>query len=70
MGPPRPSIWTVDLDDEHPCLTELSSQPGTVGAGALNADSVNLAVALQPLHEGAIAGRRCGKLTIAELAPR
>ena len=69
MGPPRPSIRAVDLDDEHPCLTELSSQPGTIGAGALNADSVNLAVALQPLHQGAITHRRCGKLAIAELAP-
>ena len=69
MGPPRPSIRTIDLDDEHPCLTEMSSQPGTVGAGALNTDSIQLGVALQPLHEGAIAGRRCQELTIAELAP-
>jgi hypothetical protein len=46
----------------------MPSQPGTVGAGALNADLVNLAVALQPLHQGAITHRRCGKLTIAELA--
>ena len=57
MGPACPSIQAVDLDDEHPCLAELSGQRGTVGAGALNADSVNLAVALQPRHEGAIAGR-------------
>ena len=69
MGPPRPSIRAVDFDDGYPCLTEMSSQRGTVGAGALNADSVNLAVALQPRHEGAIAGWRCGKLTIAELTP-
>jgi hypothetical protein len=69
VGPALPSIRPVDLDNEHPCLAEMSSQRGAVGAGALNADSVNLAVALQPLHEGAIAGRRCGKLTIAELAP-
>jgi hypothetical protein len=47
----------------------LSSQRGTVSAGALNPDSVNHAVALQPLHQGAITHRRCGKLTIAELAP-
>jgi hypothetical protein len=46
MGPPRPSIRAVSLDAEHPCLTEMSSQPGTVGAGSLNPDSVNLAVAL------------------------
>lgn len=69
VGPARPSIRSVDLDNEHPCLTEMSSQRGAVGAGALNADSVNLTVALQPLHEGAITPRRCGKLTIAELAP-
>ena len=47
----------------------MSSQRGTVGAGTLNADSIQLAVALQPLHKGAITHRRCGKLTIAELAP-
>ena len=69
MGPPRPSIRAVDLDDEHPCLTEMSSQAGTVGAGTLNADSIHHAVALQPLHQGAITHRRCGKLTIAELPP-
>ena len=46
MGPPRPSIRAVDLDDEHPCPTELWSQRGTVGAGALNTDSIQLAVAL------------------------
>lgn len=57
MGPPRPSIRAVDLDDEHPCLAELSGQRGTVDAGALNTDSINRAVAVQPLHKGAIAGR-------------
>jgi hypothetical protein len=67
--PPRPSIRAVDFDDEDPCLTEMPSQPGTVGAGALDTDSIQLAVALEPLHEGAIAGRRCRELTIAELAP-
>jgi hypothetical protein len=65
----RPSIRAVDLDEEDPCLAEMSSQRGTVGAGALNADSVNLPVALQPLCEGAIAHRRCGKVTIAKVAP-
>ena len=69
MGPPRPSIRAIDLDEEDPCLAEMSSQRGTVGAGALNADSVNLPVALQPLCEGAIAHRRCGKVTIAKVAP-
>jgi hypothetical protein len=69
VGPPRPSIRAVDLDDEHPRLTELSGQCDTVGAGALNTDSINFAMALQPLHEGAIPGRRCRELTIAELAP-
>ena len=69
MGPPRPSIRAIDLDEEDPCLAEMSSQRGTVGAGALNADSVKLPVALQPLCEGAIAGRRCGKVTIAKVAP-
>ena len=35
VGPPRPSIRAIDLDDEHPCLTELPSQAGTIAAGAL-----------------------------------
>jgi hypothetical protein len=70
VGPPRPSIRAVDLSDEHPCLTQLSSQAGTIGAGALSADSVNPAVALQPLHQGAITHRRCGKLPIAESTPK
>jgi hypothetical protein len=70
VGPPRPSIRAVDLDDEDPCLTQLSSQAGTIGAGALDTDSVNLAVALQPLHQGAIGGRRCRKLPIAELTSK
>jgi hypothetical protein len=48
----------------------MPSQAGTVGAGALDTDSMQLAVALQPLHEGAIASRRCRELTIAELAPK
>jgi hypothetical protein len=70
VGPARPSIRAIDLNDEDPRLTEMSSQRGTVGASTLNPDSVNPAVALQPLPEGAITHRRCGKLTIAELAPR
>ena len=68
MRPPGPSIRSVDLDDERTCFAEMSSQRGTVGAGALNADSIHHAVALQPLHQGAITHRRCGKLPIAELA--
>jgi hypothetical protein len=35
----------------------------------VDTDSIQLAVALQPHHQGAIAGRRCRELTIAELAP-
>jgi len=35
VGPPRPSIRAIDLDDERPCLTELPSEAGTIGAGAL-----------------------------------
>ena len=46
----RPRRWAS-------CLAELSGQRGTVGAGALNTDSINRAVAVQPLHKGAIAGR-------------
>ena len=54
---PRPSIRAVDLDDKYPCLTEMPSQDGTVGAGALDTDSIQLAVASQPLHQGAITHR-------------
>src|SRR4029453_5280519 len=56
VGTPRPSIRAVDLDDEYPCLPEMPSQRGTEAAGHPETDSIQLAVAVQPLHEGAIAG--------------
>ena len=69
MRPPGPSIRSVDLDHERTCFAEMSSERGTVGAGALDADSIKLAVSAQPRHQGAVARRGCGELPIAELPP-
>jgi hypothetical protein len=47
----------VDLDDGEPAGTERARQRGGVGAGELDPDPTQLAVALQPVGELLIAGR-------------
>ena len=56
MRPPGPSIRSVDLDDERTGFAEMSSERDTVGAGALDTDSIKLAVTAQPLQQSVIAG--------------
>jgi hypothetical protein len=69
LRPPGPSIRSVDLDDERTCFAEMSSERDTVCAGALDTDSIKLAVTAQPLQQSAIAGRRCRELAIVKLTP-
>src|SRR5690606_5187831 len=58
LGPPGLAIWPVDLNDRDPLSGEVTSQPRTVGAGALDTDLHDRAVRAQPRQQRSVAG--CG----------
>ena len=69
LGPPGLAVWPVDLHHRHPGEAQLPGQRGTVGAGALDADPLQLTMATQPAQQRLVAGRCRGELPIAELTP-
>jgi hypothetical protein len=60
------TVGPVDFHHRHPDGLKVSGQPGPVGAGAFDPDSLDGAESSQPVHQRLVAGRCGGKLLDAE----
>ncbi len=62
----QPAVRARHLKHPHAMVVQVTSQSSTVGAGALDTDTVESTLALHPLQHQRIAARRRRELCIGE----
>ena len=69
LAPAALAVGAVDFDDADPLGLEVPGQPGSIGAGAFDADQLDGAEVAQPPQQLLVAARGGGEALDAEEGP-